>query len=156
MADFGCENTIVVGNTYEISWGSVQVQAGSCEGNPDCPDFDLEPFAYSATPATPRPSVVFSAGRMSTTVTGTVTPGGSAGYHSFAGREGQSVTIAIVSAYNSAVFSLKVMAEDEWVDVGGGSSWRGVLPSAQSSMYQIEVTVPAGEDSYELFVGLGK
>ncbi len=156
MADFGCEHTFEVGSTYEIRWGSVPVQAASCAGNPDCPDFAMEPFAESAKPAPPRPSVVFREGRMSTTVAGFLSPGESVGHHSFEGREGQSVTIAIVSVYSSAVFSLKMKTEEEWVTVGQGTSWRGVLPSAESNLYQIEVTVPAGEDTYELFVGLGK
>ena len=77
-------------------------------------------------------------------------------HHFFAGREGQSAAIAIVSADMNTTFSLARKVDGKWVPVGDGTTWSGVLPSAEGSVYKIEVAPGGGVGNYELFVGLGK
>lgn len=156
MADFGCEESFILGKAYEIRWSAERVQAATCEGNPDCPDFDLEAFAHAAKPAVPRPNVVFEPGRRSATLAGLVEPGEHADVLIFAARAGQQVAVAMVSADDNAAFTLSASTEGGWSALGSGTTWSGVLPRTEGGVYQLTVSADGGAASYELFVGLGR
>ena len=49
MGDFGCEDLLTVGKTYELNWSVIAVLAADCEGDVDCGRSDMEPVVNTFT-----------------------------------------------------------------------------------------------------------
>ena len=101
-------------------------------------------------------SLKFEKGKISTTVKSAVIRGERDTY-SFSAKQGQHISIAIISLEDNAVFEFLYQKNNIWVTLEGTQEarvWYGALPKSESNSYKIRVGGTRGNASYELFVGI--
>ena len=96
----------------------------------------------------------FAKGKVSTVVSNALIRGEVDSYV-FTAKEGQRITLGIMSLEDNAVFEFFHMKKGKWQSLKAGKrAWYAKLPASSKGRYKVAVSGTRGNTSYELYVGI--